>query len=85
MAALPSGVDSNTVVLVSDTTTCRLAWNAYNRVTTSVHSTDTAQQVDVIHFGNRYVVTDRVKRAGEWEAHTTYDSTFTTALAGVLR
>ena len=81
-AALPANIDSTTVQLVSDSTTCRLAFNAYSSV---VHTPPTVQPIDLIRFGNRYVVTDHVLRAGEWAAHITFDSTFSSTLAKKAR
>ena len=80
-AAIPK-VDSTTITFVSDTALCRTAANAY---TAALQDTTAMRSVHVIKIGNRYVVLDPFKWAGQITPAVTFDSTFSTELARVGR
>jgi len=80
-AAIPK-VDSATVTFVSDTTLCRTAATAY---TSALQDTTATRSVHVIKIGNRYIVLDPFKWAGQLTPAVTFDSTFSTELARVGR
>jgi hypothetical protein len=70
-----SQVDSSTVVLVTDSTTCSNALKAYN--TALGFGLLRSDAVHVIRVGSAYVVRDPVERAGEFAADVVLDSRFT--------
>lgn len=71
-----SAVPSAQVVIVSDTTTCRRALNAYN--TALLPDTLYSSQVDVIKYGTtRFIVADSARIDGEWTPHIVFDTAFT--------
>lgn len=61
---------------------CRAAVIAYTMV---LQDTADERSVHVIKIGNRYVVMDPFKWAGQVTPTVTFDSTFTNALARVLQ
>lgn len=78
---LPS-VDSNTVVLVTDTVVCRHALNAYNAALLP----DTARSVSVhvLRYGSaRYIVADSARISGEWVPNVIFDTLFSRVIANI--
>lgn len=70
-----SSVPSAQVVIVSDTTTCRRAVNAYNAAL--IPDTLISSQVDVVKYGTtRYIVADSARIDGEWTPHIVFDTAF---------
>ena len=79
-----SALDSNLVTLVSDTTVCRTALNAYNSAL--LPDTGVSTAVDVVKYGTtRYVVADSARRGGEWEQVVIFNSLFTQVVARTAR
>jgi hypothetical protein len=75
-------VDSMAIGFVSDTAICRAAVIAYTRV---LQDTAEERSVHVIKIGNRYLVSDPLKWAGQVAPTVTFDSTFANMLARVLQ
>ena len=76
------GIDSNQVTLVSDTTICRAAVNAYN--TAMLPDTLASSAVDVVKYGTtRYVVADSARVGGEWTTNIVFDALFTQVLGKI--
>jgi hypothetical protein len=77
-----SALDSNQVTLVSDTTTCRSAVNAYNNALAPDSLQSTA--VDVVKYGTtRYIVADSSRARSEWTPAVVFNATFTQVIAQI--
>ena len=64
------------ITIVTDTTVCRRALNAYNAIVTrgSLHAATTA---NVLQYGStRYIAGDPSQTAGEWTHEAVVDSSF---------
>jgi len=69
-------VPTSQILVVSDTTTCRRAAQAYSG---RIAATDSNRLVDVVKAGIRYVVIDPgfTTDSSEWKTAITFDSSFT--------
>jgi hypothetical protein len=77
-----ASVDSNAVVLVTDTVVCRRALNAYNAALLP----DTAKSVsaNVVTYGSeRYIVSDSARISGEWVPNVIFDTLFSRVIANI--
>jgi hypothetical protein len=65
------------VLLVSDTTICRLAVSFYNAALADSGDTRQSPAATVIRWGTtRYAVSDTIHNAGEWTMHMVVDTSF---------
>lgn len=67
-------VPTTQILIVSDTTTCRRAADAYSA---AIDIPSSNRTVYAVRAGIRYVVIDPSYRLGEWKLAITFDSSFT--------
>ena len=67
-------VPTTQIHIVSDTTTCRRAADAYSA---AIHVPSGNRTVYAVRAGIRYVVIDPSYKVGEWKLAITFDSSFT--------
>lgn len=71
-------VATSQISIVSDTTVCRRAANAYSY---AIAATDSNRSVHAVKAGIRYVVLDPSITGGEYKLGITFDSSFTQTLS----
>jgi len=71
-------VPTNQISIISDTTACRRASNAYSA---AMQLAPEDRLVYTVHAGIRYLVIDPTITAGEWKRGVTFDSSFTQVVA----
>lgn len=74
-------VPASQIVIVSDTTLCRRASNAYSA---AVQESDEDRKVHAIRAGIRYLVMDPSHHAGSYKVGVTFDSSFSQTVSTFL-
>jgi hypothetical protein len=72
-------VSVSQIAVVSDTTKCRRAVNAYN--TALLPDSAVSASVYLFSYGpTRYIAVDTSRHAGEWDMHIVFDTSFSSPL-----